>query len=367
MPMWAWITLEWAAGAIGVVIVAGTLASMTRSAAWWVRVWDFPRVQMAVIAFVAAVVFAMAGGRSGYGPIEYIFGVLLLASFGWQIWGIWPYTPLATKQVQRARGLGKNDARAIRLVISNVLQDNREYDRWRDVVLREDADVIAAAEVDDEWVRQIDAALAETHPHTVKCPLDNLYGLALWSRLPMHDAKVEFIVQDDIPSIHGQFELRDGTRVNFHCLHPRPPVPNESDSSGPRDAELVLVGRRVGANRDRDHTPTLVFGDMNDVAWSRTTDLFCKLGRLLDLRKGRGFYNTFSANSRILRFPLDHIFISPEFRLIDMRVLDHVGSDHFPVGVTLAFEPEKKHAQPAEAADAGEEQEATERASAAHE
>ena len=101
------------------------------------------------------------------------------------------------------------------------------------------------------------------------------------------------------------------------------------------------------------------------MAWSRTTDLFIKLSRLLDVRRGRGFYNTFNAKSRVMRFPLDHIFISPEFRLVQMKVLDHVGSDHFPVSVTLSHEPEGASEQQAQTADAGERQEADEMAAAA--
>ncbi|HEX8323772.1 MAG TPA: endonuclease/exonuclease/phosphatase family protein [Tepidisphaeraceae bacterium] len=359
LPGWLVLTLQWAAGLVGALFIGGTLLSLTSIQAWWARCWDFPRLQVAVATLLCAGVFAVTARSGGYGTAEWTAVGLLLASCAWQLWRIHPYTPLGRRQVKRAHA-NADDTRVVRLVISNVLQTNRDYDRWCDVVAREDPDVIAAAEVDAEWTRRIDGFFGKSHPHAVKCPLDNLYGMALWSRLPLREGRVEFIVQDDIPSIHGRLELRDGTLVNIHCLHPRPPVPNEETSSKPRDTELVLVGRRVGDNRDRDNVPTLVFGDLNDVAWSRTTDLFCKLARLLDLRKGRGFYNTFSANSRIMRFPLDHIFISPEFRLVRMRVLDHVGSDHFPVSVTLYYEPAAQAFQQPEVADAQEEREAME-------
>ena len=356
---WLWTTLQWVSATLGLLLVAGTVLSITPLSPWWARVWDFPRLQIAVAAPVLAGVYLLASAPGGYAGWDWTLSAMLLASCVWQLYRIRPYTPLGKEQVERSDAI-YGRPHVLRLVISNVLMTNRDYARWRAVIEPKDPDVIAAAEVDQAWVDQIDAIFGESHPHKVTCPLDNLYGLAVWSRLPIEDGRVEFIVQGDIPSIHGKLTLRDGTLVDFHCLHPRPPIPPEHGSSQPRDEELVLVGRRIGEKRRDGKVPTLVFGDLNDVAWSRTTDLFIKLGRLLDVRRGRGFYNTFSANSRLMRFPLDHCFISPEFRLVRMDVLDHVGSDHFPVSVVLAHEPDAARTQKPDVIDAGDQEEASE-------
>jgi len=37
---------------------------------------------------------------------------------------------------------------------------------------------------------------------------------------------------------------------------------------------------------------------------------------------------------------LDHLFVSEEFRIVDISLGDHVGSDHFPYYAKLSFEPE---------------------------
>ena len=361
---WLWVTLQWASAVLGLLLVAGTLLSMTPISQWWARVWEFPRLQLAVAAPVLAAVYVLASLPGGYSAWVWLLVALLAASCLWQLWRIRPYTVLGPEQVKRSESTN-DEAHVLRLVISNVLQTNRDYERWRKVVVPENPDVLAAAEVDQPWVDFIDSVFGQTHPHKISCPLDNLYGLAVWSRLPIADGRVEFIIQDDIPSIHGKFTLEDGEVVTFHCIHPRPPIPPEHGDSKPRDAELVTVARRVAEEREDPDASVLVFGDLNDVAWSRTTDLFIKISRLLDVRRGRGFYNTFDANSRLMRFPLDHIFISPEFRLVKMKVLAHVGSDHFPVSVTLSHEPEGAAEQSAESADAGDREEAGEMVAAA--
>ena len=83
-----------------------------------------------------------------------------------------------------------------------------------------------------------------------------------------------------------------------------------------------------------DEELTIVIGDLNDVAWSTVATKFKKLTGLVDPRVGRGFYATFPTYSPI-KIPLDHVFCSPTFELIEFGTLVSVGSDHKPVIVKL--------------------------------
>ena len=54
-------------------------------------------------------------------------------------------------------------------------------------------------------------------------------------------------------------------------------------------------------------------------------------------RIGRGLFSTFNANWPLIRFPVDHAFVSRHFEVAAFEVLPHVGSDHFPVFARLAL------------------------------
>jgi hypothetical protein len=63
------------------------------------------------------------------------------------------------------------------------------------------------------------------------------------------------------------------------------------------------------------------------------------------MRKGRGLFNTYDANNLMLRWPLDHIFISDDFRVRTIRLGNDIGPDHFPFFTQLTFEPDKAKEQ----------------------
>ena len=196
--------------------------------------------------------------------------------------------------------------------------------------------------------------LERTHPHVLKRPLSNTYGMLLYSRLPLEEPRIRTLVQDDVPSIDTGVRLPSGEVVRLRGLHPRPPVPCEDKRSAERDAELLIVAEEL-----KDHAgPSLVVGDLNDVAWSHTNGLFQKISGLLDVRIGRGLFSTFNANWPLIRFPVDHAFVSRHFEVAAFEVLPHVGSDHFPVFARLALTRSavavNEQPQPATAVDESE-------------
>ena len=65
----------------------------------------------------------------------------------------------------------------------------------------------------------------------------------------------------------------------------------------------------------------------------------------MDPRRGRGFFNTFSADYKLFRWPLDHVFHTDDFTLVEISREKHIGSDHFPMYIKLNYAPEKEGEQ----------------------
>jgi endonuclease/exonuclease/phosphatase (EEP) superfamily protein YafD len=320
-----------------------------RSKSSWVRIWDFPRLQVALLGTGALLSLAWTPRSRDAARLPPLVRRALAASLvlavGYQWSRIWRYTPLAPREVEDARQLRRE--RMLSLVVANVMQYNRADALVTGTIAQAAADVIMFAETDGWWRERL-APFARAYPHRVEVPLDNTYGMILYSRLPLAHASVEFLQEPGIPSIHTDVQLRDGIWVELHCMHPRSPAPDKSEDSLERDAELLRLAYRVRDAR----RPVIVCGDLNDVAWSRTTRRFQKVSRLLDPRRGRGFFNTYNAYTPGLRFPLDHFFHSEHFRLVELKVLPHIGSDHFAVFLALSCEPSATDTQQPPEADA---------------
>ncbi len=312
-----------------ILMLIPTLASLTKFDQWWIRGFDFPRIQISFL--ILLMIFLSLIFYTFEETWHYLIVILLIGSFIYQAVKIFPYTFFSKKEVHNFKG---SDPRGvISILISNVLTTNKRSDKLIALVQANKPDILLTLESDQRWEDEL-LVLEKEYIYKVKIPKDNLYGMHLYSKLKLEDVEIKHLISDEIPSIHGYVRMRNGERIRFHCLHPKPPSPGEDDTSTNRDAELLLVGREL----DSENESILVFGDLNDVAWSRTTRLFQKLSGLMDPRIGRGFFNTFHVDYALLRWPLDHVFHTRDFTLIKLKRLESINSDHFPMFIELNYE-----------------------------
>lgn len=327
----------------GVQLLAGLIAFVTVWGwlpldHWWVRGVDFPRIQIMVLGIIAWI--GMLAFWSEWQMGQWLLFAALNITLAFQLRMVLPYTKLWKKEVQNAKKMPEGEAYQLKIMVSNVLTPNDETRKLINLIKQKQPDILITLESDEKWQDALNE-IESDYPYTVKVPLDNLYGMHLYSKLELIDPTVKYLMIDDIPSIHTQLRLENGRVIWLYCLHPMPPSPTEADKSTTRDAELLMVGKHI---KEHDQTAILA-GDLNDVAWSKTTRRFQRISGLLDPRVGRHFINTFHVNYPFLRWALDHLFHSACFTVVDIERLPSIGSDHFPVLTTLQYEPEEASKQ----------------------
>lgn len=338
---------------LGYFIIIVSLVPLIRNDNWVFRIFEYPRAQKLFINAVLVLLFVFAADWDDNHSL--IFLTLLVMNMGYLFYQVYPYTFLAKRQLKGLKN--PEDGKHFKLLISNVYQDNRMVDKCLECIRKHEPDIIVLVETDAWWRSQL-SPLDNDYPYRVLEPLENTYGMMLYSKLELIEPKVKFLIEEGIPSIHTRVRLPSGDIFVLYCLHPQPPVPQENPRSTERDAEILTIGKEAKASK----LPVIVAGDLNDVAWSYTTELFMKVSGLLDPRRGRGFFNTFHANHWFLRWPLDHVFCSKHFQLTNLKRLPAMGSDHFPILVELGLciedmgenKKEQLHADPEEMAQAEE-------------
>ncbi|PRY16322.1 endonuclease/exonuclease/phosphatase (EEP) superfamily protein YafD [Pontibacter ummariensis] len=333
--------METALVILGFILTLFSFLPLIPTTQWWVRVLDFPRLHVAILLTVTLAVYIALYGIKGISEATMIiiWGLAVLNEVRY----IFHFTPLVKPEALRSEQ--KQPQNAFTLMIANVRMSNKKHQKFLELALQEDPDLLLMNEPNEAWHESVRTELDKRYPYAIKKPLENTYGMLLWSKFKLHQSEIRFLVEDDIPSFFTVVELPSGKKFGLFTVHPQPPrVMLDTDT---REAELLLIAKEV----KKVPYSCVVAGDLNDVAWSRTTKLFKEISCMIDPRVGRGFFNTYSALIPLFRYPLDHVFYAPDFRLLSLRRLSKFGSDHFPISISLNYEPQHEHEQEHPVAD----------------
>lgn len=314
--------------AVGVVVV--TLLPKLPTHRWWVRVWDFPRVQIAILAALTIPPAFFVDGPTGWMALAALSLCLL-----YQCWRILPYTPLVSVEMRKVPRT--EEGNQITILSSNVEIGNDRFGDVRRLIDEVDPDLVFLMETDERWHDALQGAL-DRYPRVVTEIRDNCYGFIFASRLEARRAEVVYLTPDDTPSLFCELVTPHGQCFRFVGLHPRPPVPGNTTEE--RDAEILFAARFA----HKSGVPLIAMGDFNDAAWSDTSRRFKTVGGYLDPRIGRGMVASFHAKSRILRTPIDQFYATPDIALCDFARGPDIGSDHFPLIAQVDFDNQKARA-----------------------
>lgn len=209
-------------------VIAASFAHLIRLDYWWIRIWDFPHLQVAVLTLIGLAAWLVLG-RDVQWPLV-LLPIGLVAASLYQAWLMYPYTPLHDKEVRsvpRRVGQSVSDPNTVRLLTANVYQENTKTPDVLKLVQKHQPDLVLLLETNETWRRAMQP-IETDYPHQVLCPLENTYGLLFYSRFPMLSHELRYLVQDDIPSIYVQLTLASGRVSTFMayipCLPAQPSI-----------------------------------------------------------------------------------------------------------------------------------------------
>ena len=312
--------------------IAGSILPLIPHPHWTFRVWEFGRIQIMIIQLAVLLLgFIFIEEKSlvfwsisGINLVLIINHAIILA----------PYTVIYRRNPSNKID---KDSASISVVSVNVYQFNNEYEKLITLINEVQPDILLTLETNKAWENAL-TKIESDYPNFKKVPLENTYGIHFYTKLKVKSIKVNYHIADDLPSIEAALITKEGIPFTFFGVHPPPPSPTEEDNAKERDGELLAVGKKIKETKGS----VIVAGDFNNVAWARSSLLFRKTSELIDPRIGRGFVSTFHAKYRLLRFPIDLFFHSPDIFVEDFKTLRPIGSDHLPLFCSFFINKEEE-------------------------
>lgn len=301
---------------ISLILIAATVLPSIRIKHWTFRLFEFIRPQVLVGLITATVLWMVFPPTEWW---DFLCLALIAPAILWQAYLIAPFMPYK-RLFQKLEGNGD-----FSILAANVFMDNPHKEKLQEHVRNSQPDVLVMMESNRDWQACIDEL--NIYNYAVKVPMDNTYGMHLYSRFPIESHEIQYLVELDVPMIEAVINLPESKRIKLFCFHPQPPSPTEAETSHSRDLAFDKLARLV---MDCE-IPCMVVGDFNSVAWSRITRKFVRITKLLDPRKGIGFLSTFHADYFFFRFPIDQLLHSKSVKTTRLSVGPHIGSDHFPL------------------------------------
>lgn len=239
------------------------------------------------------------------------------------------------------------EGQAIMTATFNILRHNdepEELDRIVEIIREMDADVIALEEVNPELEARINTDLQDLYPHTVVEVEDGYEGMALLSKYPMLESRVEKKPRDDddvdldhLTYIRAVLDVA-GQQVVVYVVHP--PIADVKPLIQYNDQYLRdEIQKSIDAIK-QETLPVIMLCDCNSVPLTRQHR---ELAEILDdahAEAGRGLGLTFRL---IPGLPLgllriDYVWYSDHFTATEAKVWKGDNpSDHYPMWARLVL------------------------------
>lgn len=227
------------------------------------------------------------------------------------------------------------NAQTLRVLQINLNSKNQEFQKVSSYIHRTNPDILLISELTPNWVKAFQKSLPE-YPNVTCVPREDTYGIGVYSKSKFENAKIEYFGPAGHPSVTGTLGSLEKPVTILHT-HIQGPVKDHFFEWHKEHFEKMTM------NVLTMKTPLLVSGDTNSNTWSYLLSDFLQATKLRDSRQGRGVQLTWPVPGYWRQFPftvlaIDHYFVSPEIVVVDRKIGEDIGSDHFPVYIEFGLQ-----------------------------
>ena len=217
----------------------------------------------------------------------------------------------------------------LKVLSANILSSNTEHQRLFDLLDAEAPDIVLLQEVSPQWLEALDP-LRRIYPYSYAEAREGNFGIALFSRVQL--TSVSHIDSPPLgyPTIIATLNV-EGAALHLAGTHPMIPVREKFYSA--RNEQLASI---VQLFEGRDGSHVLV-GDLNTSMWDFNYRSLEEETGLRNARTGFGIVPTWPTFMPFAMIPIDHVLISDDVSVVEMRSGPRIGSDHLPLIVTIAL------------------------------
>jgi endonuclease/exonuclease/phosphatase (EEP) superfamily protein YafD len=215
------------------------------------------------------------------------------------------------------------------LLSVNVLSSSAEYGRLSTMLESERPDIVVLQEISFAWAEELER-LKNQYPHSIVEARDGNFGIALLSTFPLASAATVASDPLGFPTIVATVDV-GGQALQLVATHPMIPLGRRNFDD--RNQQLVSVANLVR----RMSGPRVLVGDLNTSLWDVNYKYLEARTGLRNARRGFGILPTWPTFFPPAMIPIDHILVSHEVGVTDVRTGPRIGSDHLPLLATLAL------------------------------
>jgi len=233
------------------------------------------------------------------------------------------YFPPEERRPKEAAALETiGETEPITFLYVNVLTENKQWHKVRELIRRTSPDVIVFLEISDAWTSSLD--LRKLYPSVIEIPRRDNFGIGLYSRFPFKGEPVTHL-GDLLPPVIVQDLEVGGSPLTIAAFHAMPPL-----GSGLLELNK-LTFRRFAALLREKKGDLIVAGDFTATPFSPYYKSFMYHVDLFDARHGFGLSKSWSGWGSWLQLTIDHVMYRGNLRVSDFKTLPDVGSDHYPL------------------------------------